>query len=392
MSTRRPTILRRTPTPRRAHDLPPRRGAIFVTALGIVVILSGLVLVFAQNMRTEALASGNRLAAAQADAVELGAEQWVLGLVEGYGTDAISITQTPAEALPVGGGYFWILAPDFNSDQNYQFNVADESAKISLNTATAEQLLALSSLLTHDVADAIVDWRSPASQASTDGAESAYYNSLPEPYDCKNSEYETVEELLLVKGLTPDLLYGYDRNRNGVIDDAERATGGLSAAFSSAPSDSRGLFSYLTVYSSGVVQGGSPPQSPRMAHGLVNVNTAPQQVLRAMGISQPAADMVIARRAAAPITPAQVRALGPAFTTISSQFSADIVAASGDGRAFRRVRIVIDIHQSNAPVVYRRDLTELGWPLPSAIRDELRAGKAPSQFGAQTGGFGGALP
>jgi len=52
-----------------------RRGAIFVTALGIVVILSGLILVFAQEMRTEAIASANRLSYLQADAVEQGAEK-----------------------------------------------------------------------------------------------------------------------------------------------------------------------------------------------------------------------------------------------------------------------------------------------------------------------------
>jgi type II secretory pathway component PulK len=59
-----------------------RRGVIFITALGIIVVLTGLALVFAQAMRTEALASGNRRSQAQADAVELGAEQWVLAQID----------------------------------------------------------------------------------------------------------------------------------------------------------------------------------------------------------------------------------------------------------------------------------------------------------------------
>ena len=49
--------------------VPYRHGVIFITALGIIVILAGLVLAYAMSMRSESLASGNRLAYAQADAI-----------------------------------------------------------------------------------------------------------------------------------------------------------------------------------------------------------------------------------------------------------------------------------------------------------------------------------
>ena len=39
---------------------PPPAGMVFVVALGIIVILTGLVLIFAQSMRTEALASAKK--------------------------------------------------------------------------------------------------------------------------------------------------------------------------------------------------------------------------------------------------------------------------------------------------------------------------------------------
>ncbi len=144
-----------------------RRGAIFITALGIIIILSGLVLVFSMNMRTEALASANRAAAHQADAVELGAEQWVLSVVAQQTTDASAITQTQAAGLQVGNGYFWVLAPYSKTDQQYQFGISDESAKLNINAAIAPELMALpQTTLQQDIADAIVDWRSPVSQAS----------------------------------------------------------------------------------------------------------------------------------------------------------------------------------------------------------------------------------
>jgi len=66
--------------------------------------------------------------------------------------------------------------------------------------------------------------------------------------------------------------------------------------------------------------------------------------------------------------------IGSLITSRAYQFSADIVSVSGDGRAFRRCRIVVDARQSPPRVVYRRDLTSLGWPLDPMILDALRAG------------------
>jgi hypothetical protein len=48
------------------------------------------------------------------------------------------------------------------------------------------------------------------------GAEIETYSALG--YACKNGPPDTIEELLLVRGVTPDLLFGADMNRNGVID------------------------------------------------------------------------------------------------------------------------------------------------------------------------------
>ena len=73
--------------------------------------------------------------------------------------------------------------------------------------------------------------------------------------------------------------------------------------------------------------------------------------------------------------PTKAGAIGGRITGRSYQYSADIVAVSGDGRAFKRVRIVVDAGQTPPKIVYRKDLTALGWPLPQDIRDALRSGK-----------------
>lgn len=74
----------------------------------------------------------------------------------------------------------------------------------------------------------------------------------------------------------------------------------------------------------------------------------------------------------------KARAVGPSLTSYSRNFSANIVAISGDGRAFCRLRVVVDASEANATtppkVVYRRDLTALGWPLDPQIVADLRGG------------------
>src|SRR5439155_16613047 len=67
-------------------------------------------------------------------------------------------------------------------------------------------------------------------------------------------------------------------------------------------------------------------------------------------------------------------AIGNLLTDRSYQFSADIVAVSADGRAYRRIYVVVDVRQSPPKVVYRKDLTSWGWPLDPQIRLDLRQG------------------
>jgi type II secretory pathway component PulK len=80
------------------------------------------------------------------------------------------------------------------------------------------------------VADAILDWIDEDDEAREYGAESAYYSTLEPPYAPKNGPLDTVEELLRVRGVTPEMLFGTDANRNGQIDPNEIATGAQNVA------------------------------------------------------------------------------------------------------------------------------------------------------------------
>ncbi|MBU0946284.1 MAG: type II secretion system minor pseudopilin GspK [Proteobacteria bacterium] len=63
-----------------------------------------------------------------------------------------------------------------------------------------------------EIIDALIDWMDSGDGDGEEeyGAEDSYYQSLEPPYSCKNGPVESIAELLLVKGITPELLYGTD--------------------------------------------------------------------------------------------------------------------------------------------------------------------------------------
>ena len=64
-----------------------------------------------------------------------------------------------------------------------------------------------------DIVDAIIDWLDPDDNTTGfGGAENSYYQSLEDPYFCRNGPMESIEELLLVKGITKELYEGTGGN------------------------------------------------------------------------------------------------------------------------------------------------------------------------------------
>lgn len=121
--------------------------------------------------------------------------------------------------------------------------------------------------------------------------------------------------------------------------------------------------------------------------GRININQAPEEVLLCLpGLEQSDVDTLIRERDRAGaeldsilwvtrvLEEEKAQAIGRFITTRSSQYSADIIAASGDGRAFCRYFVVIDTAQGTPAVVYKQSLHHLGWPLDPGILESLRQG------------------
>jgi len=49
------------------------------------------------------------------------------------------------------------------------------------------------------------------------------------------------------------------------------------------------------------------------------------------------------------------------ITTESFQFTADIAAVGPFGRGYRRVKFIFDISEGTPKIIYRQDLSRLGW-------------------------------
>jgi type II secretory pathway component PulK len=250
----------------------------------VIIALTALILSISVQVRSAAMAQANRTAYMQAAAAERGAEQLLLAMVDQkmYNrmeqqtdlTDNISL-----QALRLGNCYIWVIKPTYddgqtaNPEETYSYGLTDEMAKLDINTAPYSMLEWLPGL-TNAMAASIVTWRGAADPTGM-GATDTYYESLPDPYEEKQGPFESVQELLLVQGFTPQVLWGFDTNHNGVLSQAEISA--AQAAGGSLDSDSgtdRGIFPFVSALPAGAGQIGVSGNNP--ATEIANVNNLTQ--------------------------------------------------------------------------------------------------------------------
>jgi hypothetical protein len=179
------------------------------------------------------------------------------------GVPAVTDINNPERNADIGR--FTLVAPNLNEEgvpEGRRYGLVDESSKININVLPYydfyerirdpdnEPVIARDILLSlpdmeEDIADAILDFVDAGSEKREYGAESEYYNGLNPPYNAKDGPLDSIDELLLVRGVTPELLFGLDTNRNGVLDDTEATLGNVS---STEAESNLGWANYLTLY------------------------------------------------------------------------------------------------------------------------------------------------
>ncbi len=142
----------------------------------------------------------------------------------------------------------------------YSYEIMDEEGKIDINklkAGTERDRALLQRLLYYGagieegtereiIVDSILDWLDPDDLHRMNGAEDDYYLGLSEPYECKDGALDTISELLLVQGMTPEILYGEDGEEGKEGEAEDEDIGEVET-----PGKGKGIARYITVWSGG---------------------------------------------------------------------------------------------------------------------------------------------
>src|SRR4030042_2930144 len=211
------------------------RGVALVLALAVIALLVSLVVDFSYTMMVDLTLAANLRDGQKAFYVARSGVELAKHLLQ-EDDPAFDARDEDWALLPEHPGF---LSAD--DEGRFKVTIEDEAAKIPLNKlitgdkdkkvdrVVRAQLERLFELLELDpeLIDPIIDWLDPDNNPQPFGAEDAYYQSLPSPYPCKNGPFAALAELLLVKGMTKEILYGQE--------------------------EKKGLIQYLTLYSAGKV-------------------------------------------------------------------------------------------------------------------------------------------
>ncbi|OGW52363.1 MAG: hypothetical protein A2Y81_03360 [Nitrospirae bacterium RBG_13_43_8] len=295
------------------------KGIALLMVLWVLTILMVLVLSFSLMTRTETYATASfKEGTEKKFLAEAGLER---GILELFYRNA-----NKNQAIILEGGEVWRIDGRPYKDQmgegEYSVRITDESGKININMISDTNADILRNLLktlgvqeeeVNTIVDSILDWKDADDLHHLSGAESEYYMSLPNPYKAKNANFDALEELLLVKGMTSEILYG-DNEKKGIID-------------------------LLTVYS---------------GTSKVNVNAAPREVLMAVpGITPEIADSIISFRENDEIKSAGDVGIPPesgpyiTFGSSSNVYTIDSAGIKGNSKTAFNVRAKIIIEGSN---------------------------------------------
>jgi len=258
---------------RNAADNRHRRGGFILIVVTIVILLLSLAAyTYSGTMLVEyeAAAMHGRDVEARMHA-ESAIEFAAIRIAEKDADPTIDLFHDPATfrgvalfdiSVPRAQARFSIVTPDDTGTATggVRFGLGNENAKYHLNQLIeldedddelTDPLLTLSYIpgMTEDIASAILDWIDSDDDRRLGGAETPDYQALAIPYEARNGPMESIDELLQVQGVTPQLFYGEDANRNGVLDPNEN-DGDASPPFDNADGVlDLGFVDYLTVTS-----------------------------------------------------------------------------------------------------------------------------------------------
>jgi len=256
-------LLRRTITGTRTSAR-RRGGFVIIAVLMVITVLSLAAYQYSALMDAEAMAAERIRKTAEAKVLADSGVHYYMAQAADKHAFAGTLNSNPYDNASLqsvlvkegesarGQGRFSLVALDLSQaatsgSAQLRFGVTDEAGKLNINALMSldssgkvlhDALMKLPNM-TDEIAWSIVDWVDPDDEPNPGGAENQYYTMRTPAYRCKSAPLDTIEELLLVKGVTPSLLFGNDKNRNGKLDPGEDDGLGFNP----------GWAAFLTVYS-----------------------------------------------------------------------------------------------------------------------------------------------
>ncbi len=209
------------------------RGVVLITVMVVIGIVAISAASLLYRVNSEVIAASTAQRGEQASAAAYSGLQRAIALLQAHRNDPDIWYDNPElfqDQLVFEDGderwYFTVYAPpvDENTlgdESTWRFGVSDTASRLNVNVASEESLLRLPNM-TPELVDALLDYRDRDSNPRPQGVEQEYYSELARPYLIKNGPFATVEELLLVRGFTPRLLFGAEV-RGGEADGESEA-------------------------------------------------------------------------------------------------------------------------------------------------------------------------
>ena len=242
-------------SPLRRNNLTLRRdGFLMPIVLIALATLTLAVTIFSEQMLAEYKATRSMADHLQAAcAAQSGVEFVRVSLSARHVPSDKTMTIQPLNAARDSG--FWIVGSREDASSSPRFGMTNESGKLNLNglaldlgnaESSRHRLMQLPNM-TPQIADAILDWIDADDAQRVSGAERNWYSAAHAPRLPAQGAFKDLTELLFVRGVTSELLYGEDANGNGWLDECEN-DGAITPPNDNADGRlNRGWSEYLTV-------------------------------------------------------------------------------------------------------------------------------------------------
>ena len=423
-----------------------RAGFVYLIALLAVTVASAIAMVMGRGVGLR-LQAGNAITArADCRAAALGMVRAIVNDLNAslaLGMPQLSTVQPAGEQI---GDCTVILIGRDPHGVTMPFGLIPEAGKFPINAPASGaaleaefNILSVLPGMTQDVAAAMLDWVDSDDDVSVyGGAErtDSAYAGAPVPYAPRNSQFEALAELRLVRGVTDALYFGEDVNGNGRLDPGEdsdrdgKLTPGLRDMISvmdireppNAPDGSprlnlqggrvnrtfqdlltglfgsaRGneifalatgvftnrleLFAALELSDAEAAALWPCVSVNNVRTGLIDAWSCRDEILIAIAGNDLAQKIIAARPTTPPTGPGWLTSLltrdeaklyGNQLGSGSYQFSADILAVRNDGSGWARLGATFKCELGTAAVGGLQPLETQGWPLPWVTPDQLR--------------------